>query len=233
VAGFGHTEGKTVKWRPSQNTWFVDGPQPPRRGSIGVGLRAAYRLTIEKSRRDGPKRANLRARPVEVQASRLAPRARQAFPRGQNSHDGVVFRRGPDIIPRGSVVGLLRAVWDDDGDLAQELLSLNGAKLPYRAPVARAFILAANDVEHPLIAIASVERMADRLDGRPKQATETRPQRVTIMYRRGDPPPWLPKEVLPPSAQAAATPEVTAPTEPTREPDLVPMEGPPEGPFSR
>jgi hypothetical protein len=52
-------------------------------------------------------------------------------------------------------------------------------------------------------------------------------------YRRGDPPPWLPKEVLPPSAQAAATPEVTAPTEPTREPDLVPMEGPPEGPFSR
>jgi MarR family protein len=24
-------------------------------------------------------------------------------------------------------------------------------------------------------------------------------------YRRGDPPPWLPKEVLPPSAQAAAT----------------------------
>jgi hypothetical protein len=82
------------------------------------------------------------------------------------------------------------------------------------------------------VAIASAERMADRLDGRPKQATETRPQRVTIMYRRGDPPPWLPKDMLPPSAQPA-TAEVTSPTEPTRESDLVPMEGPPEGPFSR
>jgi hypothetical protein len=156
------------------------------------------------------------------------------FPKGQNCHhDGVVFRRGPDIIPRGSVRGLLQAVWDDDGDLAQELLSLNGAKLPYRAAVARAFILVANDVEHPLIAIASVERMADRLDGRPKQATETRQQRVTVMYRRGDPPPWRPPEALPRGGQPAVTAEVTAPTEPACEPDLVPMEGPPEGPFSR
>jgi hypothetical protein len=37
---------------------------------------------------------------------------------------------------------------------------------------------------------------------------------------------------LPRGAQAA-TAEVTAPTEPAKEPDLVPMEGPPEGPFSR
>jgi hypothetical protein len=78
-----------------------------------------------------------------------------------------------------------------------------------------------------------LSEFADRLDGRPKQAPETRQQRVTIIYRRGDPPPWLPPEMLPRGAQAAATGEVTAPTEPAWEPDLVPMEGPPEGPSSR
>jgi hypothetical protein len=52
------------------------------------------------------------------------------------------------------------------------------------------------------------------------------------MYKRRDPPPWLPKDLLPPGAQVA-TAEVTAPTEPACEPDLVPMEGPPEGPSSR
>jgi hypothetical protein len=80
---------------------------------------------------------------------------------------------------------------------------------------------------------AAFREFADRLDGWSKQAIETRQQRVTIMYKRGDPPPWLPKETLPPSAQAVATAEVTAPTEPAWEPDLVPMEGPPEGPSSR
>jgi hypothetical protein len=48
-----------------------------------------------------------------------------------------------------------------------------------------------------------------------------------------DPPPWLPKEALPRGGQPAVTAEVTPPTEPAWEPDLVPMEGPPEGPFAR
>jgi hypothetical protein len=84
-----------------------------------------------------------------------------------------------------------------------------------------------------MAALAALREFADRLDGRPKQATETRQQRVTIMYRRGDPPPWLPKEALPRGGQPAVTAEVAAPTGPAWEPDLVPMEGPPEGPFSR
>jgi hypothetical protein len=105
--------------------------------------------------------------------------------------------------------------------------------LAARSAFARTLVLAANGAYGPMAALAALREFADRLDGRPKQATETRQQRVTIMYRRGDPPPWLPKEVLPSSAQAAATPEVTAPTDPGWEPDLVPMEGPPEGPFSK
>jgi hypothetical protein len=83
------------------------------------------------------------------------------------------------------------------------------------------------------ISVTEVVQRVVEHDGRPKQATETRPQRVTIMYRRGDPPPWLPKEALPRGGQPAVTAEVTPPTEPAWEPDLVPMEGPPEGPFAR
>jgi hypothetical protein len=63
-----------------------------------------------------------------------------------------------------------------------------------RAAFARTLVLAANGAYGPIAALAAFREFADRLDGRPKQATETRRQRVTIMYRRGDPPPWLPKE---------------------------------------
>jgi hypothetical protein len=104
--------------------------------------------------------------------------------------------------------------------------------LTFRNGFARSMLETANGKNGAMAMIALFRELADRLDGRPKQATETRQQRVTVMYRRGDPPPWLPKEALPRGAQPA-TAEVTAPTEPAWEPDLVPMEGPPEGPFSR
>jgi hypothetical protein len=55
----------------------------------------------------------------------------------------VTFRRGPDLVPRGSVASLLRALWDDDGNLAEELLC-NGDGLTARSALARTLVLAAN-----------------------------------------------------------------------------------------
>jgi hypothetical protein len=127
----------------------------------------------------------------------------------------------------------LRTLSEDDGPLAKVLYACNRAELTFRNGFARSLLETANGKNGAMAMIALFRELADRLDGRPKQATETRPQRVTIMYRRGDPPPWLPKEALPRGGHPAVTDEVIAATEQAREPDLVPMEGPPEGPFSK
>jgi hypothetical protein len=71
------------------------------------------------------------------------------------------------------------------------LLACNGAGLNARAACARTLVLAANGAYGTMAGLAALPEFADRLDGRPKQMAEARQQRVTIMYRRGDPPPWL------------------------------------------
>jgi hypothetical protein len=98
---------------------------------------------------------------------------------------------------------------------------LKGAQLPFRAAVARGFLLAVNDMEHPLLALACAEKFADRLDGKPAQHKEVREHRTTVVYRRGDPP--LPKGELPPAAE----PESRRAAQPGAQPELVLMEGPP------
>jgi hypothetical protein len=102
---------------------------------------------------------------------------------------GTKFRRSPDSILRGSITGLLRMPWEDDGPLAKVLYACNGAELIFRNGFARTMLETANGKNGARAMIALFREVADRLDGRPKQATETRPQRVTIMYKRGDPPP--------------------------------------------
>jgi hypothetical protein len=99
---------------------------------------------------------------------------------------------------------------------------------------ARSMLETANGKNGAMAMIALFREFADRLEGRPKQATESRQRRVTLLIRQGDPPPpWLPEEVQkeiqaqasgPGTAGPAGTASSAAP-----EPDLVPMEGPPEG----
>jgi hypothetical protein len=52
------------------------------------------------------------------------------FAPGTNSHDGQVFRRGSDLIPRGDITSLYPVLMQDDGAIAIELLSYTCAYRP-------------------------------------------------------------------------------------------------------
>lgn len=51
---------------------------------------------------------------------------RSQHKRGTNGHGGEVFHRGPDRVPCGTVAALYRALFDDGGELARELLGFDG-----------------------------------------------------------------------------------------------------------
>jgi hypothetical protein len=87
------------------------------------------------------------------------------FRKGHNAHGDEVFRRGPDLIPRGSVDLLFRTLLDDDGGLKRELKRHR----TFRHKLALGFFRAA---EHPRTAILVADRIADRLEGRPTVRTE-------------------------------------------------------------
>jgi hypothetical protein len=92
--------------------------------------------------------------------------------------------------------------------------------LPLRAAIARNLLQAANDPQHPLAALAILRELGDRLDGKSTPRTEQREVRQTIIYKAGDPPPWLKSErelvemgVLPgppPGSAPEALPSVSA-----------------------
>jgi hypothetical protein len=109
------------------------------------------------------------------------------FRKGHNAHGEEVFRRGPDLIPRGSIDLLFRTLLDDDGGLERELKRYTS----FRHQLAHGFFRAA---EHPRTAILVADRIADRLEGKPTRRTEKRDIRHTIIYKAGDPPPWFKAE---------------------------------------
>ena len=93
------------------------------------------------------------AEPVPVGVPRQRRRRKRAkvggrdFQPGQNSHDGTVFRRGPDLIPRGNGTLMLRCVFHD----AREKLYRNLCRL----------------VDTPKGALAFMQEYIDRTEGRP------------------------------------------------------------------
>ena len=113
---------------------------------------------------------------------------RTQFKSGTNSHDGTVFRRGPDVLERGSVLGIQRALLnDEDGALADEVRKSKNRTL--RILLAQAFLLAAED---PRLALLLAVDLRDGLEGKPVQTIRTQVSRQTIIYRAGDPPPGTP-----------------------------------------
>ena len=75
------------------------------------------------------------------------------FARGANSHDGTVFRRGKDQIPRGNGTLMLRCVFHD----VREKLYRNLCRL----------------VDTPKGALAFMQEYIDRTEGRPSKKVET------------------------------------------------------------
>jgi hypothetical protein len=122
----------------------------------------------------------------------------------QNSHDGTVFRRGPDLIPRATISAIYREVLEDDGSLAAEVFAKGVEKqvLPFRVAAARSLMLMAKS---PKLVAVACEAIADRLEGRPKVKIETEEWPQVVFYREGQKPPWLTDD--PPARLPAAGPE--------------------------
>lgn len=106
------------------------------------------------------------------------------FEPGQNSHDGTVFRRGPDAISRGSGLLMLRQVFHDQRQAIYDNLS----KL----------------VESPRGAHAFVMDYTDRTEGKAKQVIENHVRRSTTFA------PAPEAQSTPPSESAAGTASETA-----------------------
>jgi hypothetical protein len=111
------------------------------------------------------------------------------FEPGTNSHDGQVFRRGSDVIPRGAIKSLYQALMQDDGTIAAELLSYPpriAQKLPLFLQLGRAVLIGART---PRLAAILMEQIADRLEGKPVQALRHELPHKTIFYRADGPKP--------------------------------------------
>ena len=111
------------------------------------------------------------------------------FGPGTNSHNGQVFRRGADVIPRGDIKSLYRLLMEDDGAIAAELLSYTpraARKLPLRLQLGRAMLLGARS---PRLAAILAEQIADRLEGKPVQKLHHQVPHATYFYQAGGPKP--------------------------------------------
>ena len=108
-----------------------------------------------------------------------------------------MHQRGPDRIPRGTIISLYQAIRDDDGTLEA---SLRG-ETSFRARAARAFFRAVDDVENPRVALLAIETLADRVEGRPVQKVEGLVLPQAVFYDASGP---IPRGVTPPPPKTAA-----------------------------
>ena len=105
------------------------------------------------------------------------------FQPGSNSHDGAVFRRGPDDIPRGSATLMFRVIPSDKRQAIYDSL----CKL----------------VDTPRGALEFLREVADRTEGKPTQKHEVGPVRSTFFGPAPDPASApLPGPPGPPGARA-------------------------------
>ena len=81
------------------------------------------------------------------------------FPKGQNSHDGTVFRRGRDQLPRGNGTLMLRCVFHDIRDKIYRNLCKLG--------------------DTPRGALAFIQEYIDRTEGKPTKRVERTQRRTT------------------------------------------------------
>src|SRR5216110_1146473 len=75
------------------------------------------------------------------------------FKPGTNSHNGEVHRRGPDLIARGTVSSLYRAVLDDNGTLEASLVG----DTRLRARLLKGIIRCIDDAKNPRSALFAAE----------------------------------------------------------------------------
>jgi hypothetical protein len=110
--------------------------------------------------------------------------ARSQFRPGQNSHTGEIFRRGPDTIPRGSGLLMMKVIAADKRQMIYEQLE--------------------RFVSTPRGAFEFIKDFADRTDGRPTQKHEVSAPRTTIFQK--DPTPAPPPPVFGPEGSPAPAP---------------------------
>ena len=110
------------------------------------------------------------------------PRARKKlhadgrpFKPGTNSHDGTVYRRGPDILPRGAVRRLYDWFLNDDGGMAAAIKHDRSGSP--RVVLMQSLLKAA---EKPGLALHLAEMLADRLEGKPVQSVHVQERRTPI-----------------------------------------------------
>ena len=167
-----------------------------------------------------PKAKKARKRPASRGPRVRGPGAgglvhKHPFPKGQNhlgAPDDPPFRRGVDIIPRGSVSLMHKLLLEDDGTLAATLEREARLKdSPARAFRVRYLRSMLKGADKPGSALRIGAEIADRLEGRPVQKVETHRARTVIFYDASKPPP----PELVGQGQTAASAAAEAPDEPT------------------
>lgn len=118
----------------------------------------------------------------------LAQRREAGLKPGANSHDGTVFRRGRDHIPRGSMRLMARVVQLDQREAIYEGL----------------VHLTTTAKKNPKVFLKAVEFLADRTEGKPTQHIVADHRRSTTFVLDGQAQPVSEGE-----AQAAVPPEST------------------------
>ena len=151
--------------------------------------------------------------PTSRNRRKAKPRGK-AFAKGANSLNGEVFRRGVDLIPRGSVSSLYTMVLNDDGELARVLGREKGLKdQPARAArvmIAQSLLRA---IRNPARILKALEQIGDRLEGTPVKKVETVGRRSVVFYNSAGP---LPPQLVgsgstPPGPHDVTVPSIAAP----------------------
>lgn len=131
-------------------------------------------LASEKARgmnRRSPERRRLSKGPKKRAGGNHGNGQRTRFKPGQNSHTGEVFRRGPDEIPRGSGLLMLKVI------AAGKRQTIDDNLEKY--------------VSTPRGAFEFTKNFADRTDGKPTQKHEVTTPRQTIFKKDPDAAPPL------------------------------------------
>ena len=147
--------------------------------------------------------------PPSRRRRKLKPRGK-AFAKGANSQNGEVFRRGVDLIPRGSVSSLYTMVLNDDGELAR---TLGREKTLKDQPARAARVLIAQSllraIRSPARVLKALEQIGDRLEGTPVKKVEQVGRRSVVFYNSAGP---LPPQLVGSGSTPPGPHEVTAPS---------------------